>query len=44
MAEYQINSQACTYYSNTAVYGENEYGTSGHLYYFHSFEALNDAS
>ena len=23
--------------------GKNEYGESGHLVYFHSFEALNDA-
>ena len=32
-------------YSNTTVYGVNEYGKSGHLYiYFYFFEALNDAS
>ena len=23
--------------------GANEYGESGHFFYFHSFEALNDA-
>ena len=27
-------------YSNTVVYGGNEYGKSGH-FYFHFFEALN---
>ena len=30
-------------YSNTAVYGGNEYGKSGHLSVFHFFDALNDA-
>ena len=45
MTEYHhlINSQACLF-CNTAVYGGNEYGKSGHLIvYFHSFQALNDA-
>ena len=32
-----------TLYSNTAVYGGNQYGKSGSLVYFHSFEALYDA-
>ena len=30
-------------YSNTAVYGGNEYGKSSHLFYCHFFEALYDA-
>ena len=32
-----------TIYSNTALYGGNEYGKSGHLSIFTFFKALNDA-
>ena len=30
-------------YSNTSLWGGNEYDKSGHLYIFTVFEALNDA-